>query len=100
MTRSKQALAALALLITTTAAAQQTTFRSNVELVTVTASVRDGNRVVSGLGAADFQIADNGVVQTVSRVDADTVPVDVTLVLDTSGSTDWVIERFRKRQAA
>ena len=94
---AKHTAVALALLSTTVAAtAQQTTFRSGVEVVTVTVSVRDGNRVVTGLGAADFQITDNGVVQTISRVDTDTVPVDVTLVLDTSGSTEWVIERFRK----
>jgi hypothetical protein len=97
LTTSRHSLVALALLCAASSpAAPQTTFRSSVEVVTVTVSVRDGNKVVAGLGAADFQIADNGVVQTIRRVDVDSVPVDVTLVLDTSASTEWVIDRFRK----
>jgi hypothetical protein len=97
LTVSKHSLVALALTCTTaSSSAWQTTFRSGVEVVTVTVSVRDGNKVVTGLDAADFQVTDNGVVQTVSRADVDTVPVDVTLVLDTSGSTAAIIEQFRR----
>lgn len=97
MTVSKHSFVALALACTAaSSSAWQTTFRSGVEVVTVTVSVRDGNKVITGLDASDFQVTDNGVVQTVSRADVDTVPVDVTLVLDTSGSTEWVIDRFRK----
>ena len=94
LTRSSVAL--LVGCATTVMAAQQPTFRSDVEVVTVAVSVRDGNRAVTGLRAADFQLTDNGVGQTITSVDVDAVPVDVTLVLDTSGSTEWVVERFRK----
>jgi VWFA-related protein len=81
---------------TTIAVAQKPTFRSTVDAVTVAVSVRDGRRPVTGLSADDFQITDNGVVQSLSQVDIESVPVDVTLVLDTSDSTQWAVDTFKR----
>jgi Ca-activated chloride channel family protein len=66
---------------------QQTpVFRAGTDAVVVSVSVRSKNRPVAGLTPADFQLYDNGVPQTISSTSAETLPVDVTLVLDTSGS--------------
>jgi VWFA-related protein len=69
--------------------AQQTppVFRARTSTVAVTASVKRGNNVVTNLTAADFVVTDNGVPQTVEAVAIESVPIDVTLFLDTSGST-------------
>jgi von Willebrand factor type A domain len=66
--------------------AQQPTFRSGVDLVVVPAVVTSRNRPVAGLAAADFQLFDNDVAQDVTVVSMDRLPVDVTLVIDTSAS--------------
>ena len=49
---------------------------------------------VSGLGAADFTLKDNGVPQTIDAVVVEAVPIDVTLVVDTSGSAAGAIARL------
>ena len=41
---------------------------------------------MSGLTAADFQVLDNGVPQQLTSTAIEVLPVDVTLVLDASGS--------------
>ena len=84
-------------------AAQQQRQRSLVgALVTVEAEVRDGNKLVRGLTADDFQVTDNGVPQKVEMVDVESLPIDLTLVVDTSGSVEPMIEqlRFYAREAA
>ncbi|HET9373053.1 MAG TPA: hypothetical protein VFO19_22480 [Vicinamibacterales bacterium] len=70
-----------------TAAPQTRTFRASAVTVSVPASVKKGNRVVANLTAKDFRLTDNGVAQTIEAVSIESVPVDVTLFLDTSGST-------------
>jgi VWFA-related protein len=64
--------------------------------VHVPVSVREGTRMISGLTAADFVLTDNEVQQEVEAVGIESVPVDVTLVLDTSGSTTSVADRLAK----
>lgn len=61
------------------------TFKTRVEGVTVDVSVTNGGRVVSGLGAADFEVTDNGVRQRIIGVHHEILPLDVTLVVDMSG---------------
>ncbi len=63
------------------------TFHSGVDLVAVTATVQahDGS-FVTGLGAADFHVLENGIPQTISFFGASNVPVDLLLLLDNSGS--------------
>jgi len=76
--------------------AQQATFRSGVDAVTVDVSVRKGTRVVTGLGIADFEVLDNGVPQQVTDVSYGKLPIDVTLALDTSFSVSGpLLERLR-----
>lgn len=68
------------------AAGQQSVFRSTVDAVSVPVSVRDKNRPVAGLKASDFDLLDNGVAQEITSTLLEALPVDVTLVLDLSGS--------------
>ena len=66
---------------------QQPSFRSGTLGVRVDVLVTDGRKPVAGLGAADFEVRDNGVLQAIQLVDAANVPLNVVLVLDTSAST-------------
>jgi VWFA-related protein len=71
-------------------------FRAETTTVSVNVSVRDGNRPVTGLTADDFQLLDSGIVQRVGDVAVESIPIDVTLVVDTSNSARAEFERFRK----
>jgi len=62
------------------------TFRSATDVVMVDVSVRTGGRVVAGLTADDFVVTDNGVRQRIESVEATAVPIDLTLVVDSSGN--------------
>jgi VWFA-related protein len=62
----------------------QPVFRSNTDLVTVPVFVKGGSGTVSGLGAGDFVLTDNGVAQHVESLDGESLPVDVTILLETS----------------
>jgi VWFA-related protein len=73
----------------------QRTFRAVGALVTVDVSVRDGNRLVRGLTPADFEVTDNGVAQEVEMLDVESLPVDLTLVVDTSGSLLTLVDEMR-----
>lgn len=68
--------------------ASQQVFKSGVDGVTVVVSVRSGNKPVTGLTAADFELRDNGVPQAITSVAAEQVPLDLTLLLDLSSSVD------------
>ena len=61
-------------------------FVATTEGVTVSVSVLQGEKSVPGLTAADFELLDNGVPQTISAVSVETQPIDVTLLLDLSRS--------------
>jgi VWFA-related protein len=63
-------------------------FVSVADVVSVPVAVTDGNRAVAGLTAADFELLDNGVAQTLTATSVESVPIDVSLVVDTSGSVD------------
>jgi VWFA-related protein len=65
-------------------AAQQAQFRSTVNVVELSVSVRDGKRAVTGLAATDFEILDNGARQQVMSLTYEKLPIDLTLVVDTS----------------
>src|ERR1700758_193288 len=75
-----------AMLAAQAVSAPQTTFRSGVELVELDVSVTRGGVPVAGLTAKDFSLTDNGVAQEVESVTLETLPLSVTLVLDTSQS--------------
>jgi Ca-activated chloride channel homolog len=71
------------------------TFRAVADVVPVHVSVRTDRSFVSGLTASDFELFDNGVRQDIRAVSADSLAVDVTLVVDTSGSVVRSIGRFK-----
>ena len=66
----------------------QQIFRSGVDVIIVPVSVRSGNRPVSGLKREDFELRDNGVLQTLSDAAAESVPIDLTVLLDLSSSVN------------
>ncbi|HEX5108830.1 MAG TPA: VWA domain-containing protein [Vicinamibacterales bacterium] len=68
------------------ATARQATFSSKVEVVRVDVLVTDGGKPVSGLQPGDFEIRDDGVLQTVDLVASEKIPLNVILALDSSGS--------------
>jgi Ca-activated chloride channel homolog len=77
----------LVILLAAMPAAQQTTFRSGVDLVALSVVVTDGqDKFVGGLSSADFTVFEDGVPQEVSFFSATPVPMDLALLLDTSAS--------------
>ena len=68
-------------------ALQKQTFSSGTLGVRVDVLVTDGRSPVGGLTAADFELRDNGVVQTIDLVDTSDIPINAVLALDTSAST-------------
>jgi VWFA-related protein len=106
-TRSVQALAAVVACVTAGAlvagqerpAGQGFSFRSGVSLINVTVTVTDGSgHTVAGLKQGDFDIYEDGVLQTTSHFDAERVPVSLGIAVDTSGS--MVGEKWVAAQAA
>jgi VWFA-related protein len=85
-----------ALVVVVLAAQATPTFRMAVEVVQIPVSVRDGNRPVRDLSAQDFVVTDAGRSQTVEAVSVESLPVDVTLILDTSGSTMSIAGKLEK----
>jgi Ca-activated chloride channel homolog len=69
------------------APAQSPTFRSAIELVNLNVTVVGGNaRAVTGLTQDQFEIFEDGVRQELQFFASGDLPVDVLLMLDTSGS--------------
>jgi VWFA-related protein len=66
--------------------AQDVTFSSRIEAVRVDVLVTDGGVPVRGLGRADFEVRDNGVLQEVELVSFEQIPLNVILALDMSDS--------------
>jgi VWFA-related protein len=78
-----------AMLTTAAVSARQNpiaTFTARAERVLVPVSVSQRNRPVVDLKPSEFLVTDNGVRQDVTVTSIDALPVDVTLVLDRSGS--------------
>ena len=66
---------------------QTARFKSGVELVTVTATVRDRRgRMVRGLDAGDFEIFDKGERRAITDFRAEPSPVSLAVLFDISGS--------------
>ena len=78
------------------ASQQRPTFRSRTDLVSVDISVTSDKRPVQGLTLADFELTDNGVRQKIALLDAETLPIDVSVVLDQSGSMASSFDAVKK----
>jgi VWFA-related protein len=86
--RAAAAAIVLALSSLAAPAAQTPQFKSRTAAVRVDALVTDGRRPIAGLTAADFELRDNGVVQTITDVHHQTLPLDIICALDVSGSVE------------
>ena len=74
-------------------------FKTSVDLINVTATVTDSQgRFVPGLRMEDFEVYEDGKLQTISQFDSERVPVSLGIVLDSSGSMDG--EKMAKAQDA
>jgi len=89
MTRRPAAIAIAVLAAGALLSAQQgQVFRAETEGVSVNVSVRDAGKAVTGLKTADFDLRDNGVRQSIETLSVETLPIDVTLLLDVSRSVE------------
>ena len=91
---------------------QPARFRATSALVMVDVLVTDDRRPITGLTASDFEILDEGVPQQIEQLYIEHLPVNVIMVLDTSGSLDGerltslkngatsIVERLRKMDRA
>jgi VWFA-related protein len=87
---------AVATIVASTSAQQsQRVFRAGTSIVTVDVSVLDGSKLVRGLTAADFEVLDDGVTQQLEMLDVESLPLDLTVIVDTSGSVEPMTEDIR-----
>ena len=78
----------------------QATFKAGVEVVTVTASVRDQRgRVVQGLKASDFEVMDTGLPRQIRDFYVGESPISLAILLDISGSMAVGGNMARAREA-
>jgi len=77
------------------------TFKSRVEVVTLSTVVRDRDgRLVPNLTAKDFEVLDNGAPSRIVGFRAEPAPLSIALVFDISGSMDASIKLPRAQDAA
>jgi VWFA-related protein len=69
-------------------------FTSGTVTVMVPVTVLSRNVPVLDLTVADFVVLDNGVRQRIREVGSQALPGDVTLIVDTSGSTAGILDRL------
>ena len=77
---------------------QQPTFSAKIAAVRIDVSVTDGGKLVSDLQPRDFEVRDNGVLQSVDLARFEQLPLNVHLALDLSHSVSG--ERLRDVKAA
>ena len=97
---ARRSLLSLVAVVTTIVGLQAQTsnepvFRSRVTAVSLDVLVKQGNRPLAGLTAADFTVTDRGVPQTIEQAFTNTVPVDITLIVDASTSTATIFNSIR-----
>lgn len=86
MTPWLMAVVSAAAIVSLQAQAPAPLFHAGTHGVVVPVAVFDGDRVVRNLTPQDFLVRDNGVPQVVTAADFNTLPIDLRLVFDTSGS--------------
>jgi VWFA-related protein len=73
----------LAIIVIGTAAAQRDTIRTQVDLVVVPLSVRDGNgKLIYDLGRQDFSVFEDGRAQEIRQLSVDPSPLSVAVLVD------------------
>jgi VWFA-related protein len=76
-------------------------FKGGIDLVTVSAVVRDRKgRVVKDLGRSDFELFDGGTQRPITQFRPDAAPVSVALLFDASGSMQVASKIDEARSAA
>ena len=90
-TRIAWAMVALSLLALPIDGQQR--FTSRAEGVLVDVLVTDGTRRLRGLTADDFEVRDNGVVQRVTEMDVERIPLNVVCLFDSSSSVAGARQR-------
>jgi Ca-activated chloride channel family protein len=72
----------------------QPVFKSGVDLVSISATVRDDRgRLVRGLAASDFEVLDRGERRNITQFRTDRAPLSLAILFDVSGSMD-IADRF------
>jgi Ca-activated chloride channel family protein len=69
-------------------AAQQGRFRAGVEIVSLSVTVMDGTKYVTGLEQDDFEVFEDGAKQSISFFSHFQQPVALAILLDTSNSME------------
>ena len=83
------------------AAEKQATFRSGVDLVTVSATVRDNKgKLVTNLNKQDFEVIDRGERRAISEFRSERAPLSLAILFDVSGSMDIAERTTAARFAA
>jgi VWFA-related protein len=85
MTRCAAGVAAMLIALPIVGAARQK-YHSGIDIVRVDALVTEGRRPLGNLTAADFELRDNGVDQSIDSAAIESLPLSLVFVLDTSGS--------------
>ncbi len=76
-------------------------FRAGVDLVTVSATVRDRRgRAVADLTAQDFEVLDRGQRRTITDFRTEAAPISVAILFDVSGSMDLASRALAAKFAA
>jgi Ca-activated chloride channel family protein len=88
---------ALSAALSAVLAAQQPTFRAGTQVVSLFVTVADAQkRLVPDLTQDDFQVFDNEKAQPVSYFDNSIHPINVVVMLDTSGSMTLTIDLLKQ----
>ena len=88
---------ALAVAVSAVLAAQQPTFRAGTQVVSLFVTVADAQkRLVPDLTQDDFQVFDNDKPQPVTYFDNSIHPINVVVMLDTSGSMTLTIDLLKQ----
>jgi len=82
-------------------AEKQATFRSGVDLVTISATVRDNKgKLVTNLNKQDFEVIDRGERRAISEFRSERAPLSLAILFDVSGSMDIAERATAARFAA
>src|SRR6476660_3471146 len=90
-------IAAAVVLLTAALAAQQPTFKSGTQVVSLFVTVADAQkRLVPDLTQEDFEVFDNDKPQSIVYFDNSVRPITVVVMLDTSGSMTLTIDLLKR----